>query len=268
MGSNLGTLGSLNFKPLLVHMAKRRRNGFRVVQPRFKRRRKVFLKNRFPVRFRRTGKRSPFAKAVGRVIKAQAEQKVKTLVGQVFTPTSAVPAVFSVIRVAQGTEADERIGDRISVRKMTFRGTIRRDALNVFVVNIVRILFVQTTDRDGAQVTPSEIFQTPTDVHSLYLVKKDRTRKFIVLTDKMYKLVGALVPPIVGTSARIAYEGTSAAHEVQWKHTMVPKMHHIFFDGVGEADYRMNNISMVMMTDELLLTPTVNFMQRTWWTDV
>jgi len=116
-------------------------------------------------------------------VSKKVELKEKNEIVTSISPSITVPYIYLANGIAVGTGANQRLGNRVELSRLTLRMQIKSGSS--YLINTSRIMIVYDTQPNGLQVTTDELLHTPTDP---ILSLRDTTRpgRMEVLWDKTF----------------------------------------------------------------------------------
>ena len=153
--------------------------------------------------------------------------------------------------IAVGTEHDDRIGNKIVVKKLHLKGNISVASGDIF--NEVRIIIFSMPDVCSTGIPNIvDILQTG-DLYSFY--KKDSPVKYKIHYDKTWQLSNPYRD--VGTVAPIKLNGMAYPNYIHWEKKLVfPKGHAVHYDGPGVGAPTRGGFYMLRISDSLSSIPS------------
>lgn len=200
---------------------------------------------------------------VQKVLKSTAERKVKYTTAAAAAVTRAMASAVCFNMMAQGTESDKRIGNKISMDRLTIRGYVRSDFSNVSSSHqqVVRILLCIDKQCNGAGMSSGALFNTgpnntdnPAPYHPYQISQLGR---FKILRDVTYVMNALQVPPSVDQRRDFHFD-------VKLKGLQA----HYTANAGTVADIYENSLCLVYISSESSYTPYIHYTAALTYTDI
>lgn len=165
------------------------------------------------------------------------------------SPTAAAPvnptAITSLNLISQGTTQHQRIGNKMRIHAIRFRGVITLQPNISFSSGMVRVLLVRDKQSNGTMPAVSDVLEptaaATTDVYAF--ADMDNLDRFDIVKDKLFR-VGESGYGVVGTSCAIATIPFKMSHKIR-----NPDYQEIVFSSTtgAQAEVRSNNYFVIVI---------------------
>lgn len=168
------------------------------------------------------------------------------------------PDFCALSNISQGTDPDQRIGNKITLKKIQMKGLVQVAIGDIY--NEIRMIIFSTTDATGNGNTPSvsEILQpggpgAVADMYSFY--RKQSPIKFKILYDTVFKLSNALQN--VGTVTPTVLNGCPYPDFIHWEKTIHFKNgQEIWYRGIANGLPTRGAVHMLLISNSTNAIPT------------